>query len=135
VTAVIRGTASNPQLTQRRYPLLVQIGGLLHILDVLGRREYERRQGHRALAAAASGKAIDSSGVTVTQQGDELAAEKQRIDDLLTPLGNINAAVQVETKARSDGDSALGTRVTPATPLQDLLCHPMKRQTPAPAGF
>jgi len=43
-------------------------------------------------------------GVTVTQQGDKLAAQTQRIDGLFTPLDNTNAAVRTEAKARSDCD-------------------------------
>ncbi|MBK4989753.1 TipJ family phage tail tip protein [Pseudomonas sp. S36] len=70
-------------------------------------------------SVAASGKAFDSLSVTVTQQGDKLAAETQRINGLLTSVGNASAAIQDEAKTRSDADSALSTRITTAQAKAD----------------
>jgi len=65
-------------------------------------------------SVAASGRAFDSLSVNVTQQGDKLAAETQRINGLLTSVGNASAAIQDEAKTRTDADSALSTRINTA---------------------
>ncbi|WP_368607503.1 phage tail protein [Pseudomonas fulva] len=70
-------------------------------------------------SVAASGRAFDSLSVNVTQQGDKLAAETQRINGLVTSVGNASAAIQDEAKTRSDADSALSTRITTAQAKAD----------------
>lgn len=70
-------------------------------------------------SVAASGRAFDSLSVNVTQQGDKLAAETQRINGLLTSVGNASAAIQDEAKTRTDADSALSTRITTAQAKAD----------------
>ena len=70
-------------------------------------------------SVAASGRAFDSLSVNVTQQGDKLAAEMQRINGLVTSVGNASAAIQDEAKTRSDADSALSTRITTAQAKAD----------------
>lgn len=65
-------------------------------------------------SVAASGRAFDSLSVNVAQQGDKLAAEAQRINGLLTSVGNASAAIQDEAKTRTDADSALSTRINTA---------------------
>lgn len=65
-------------------------------------------------SVAASGRAFDSLSVNVAQQGDKLAAETQRINGLLTSVGNASAAIQDEAKTRTDADSALSTRINTA---------------------
>nr|WP_313740027.1 DUF1983 domain-containing protein [Pseudomonas sp.] len=62
-------------------------------------------------SVAASGRAFDSLSVNVTQQSDRLAAETQRINGLLTSVGNANAAIQSEASTRSTGDTALSRRI------------------------
>ncbi|WP_312351815.1 DUF1983 domain-containing protein, partial [Pseudomonas sp.] len=61
--------------------------------------------------ADATAAALSSTQATVTQQGDRLTAEGQRIDGLYASVGDANAAIQTEATARSDGDTALGRRV------------------------
>lgn len=63
------------------------------------------------LGPSASSKAVESLSSTVTQQGNKLTAESQRIDGLYASVGDANAAIQTEATARSDGDTALGRRV------------------------
>lgn len=62
-------------------------------------------------SVAASGRAFDSLSVYVSQQGDKLAAETQRINGLLSSVGDANAAIQNEAKARSDADGALSQQI------------------------
>lgn len=62
-------------------------------------------------SVAASGRAFDSLSVNVSQQGDKLAAETQRINGLLSSVGDANAAIQNEAKARSDADGALSQQI------------------------
>ncbi|MEX5323333.1 hypothetical protein WCE04_28940, partial [Pseudomonas shirazica] len=49
--------------------------------------------------ADATATALSSTQTTVTQQGDKLTAETQRIDGLYTSVGNANAAIQNEATA------------------------------------
>ena len=70
-------------------------------------------------SAAASAQALSSMDSKVTQQGAALTAETLRIDGLYTSVGTTNAAVQTETKARSDADGALSTRITTAQARAD----------------
>ncbi|WP_296267721.1 TipJ family phage tail tip protein [Pseudomonas sp. UBA6562] len=65
-------------------------------------------------SVAASGRAFDSLSVNVTQQSEKLAAETQRINGLLTSVGNANAAIQDEATTRTSADSALSTRINAA---------------------
>ncbi|WP_070086635.1 phage tail protein [Pseudomonas sp. NBRC 111141] len=62
-------------------------------------------------SAAASAQAVASLESTVTQQGGKLTAEGQRIDGLYTAVGDANAAIQNEAKARVDGDGALSKQL------------------------
>ena len=62
-------------------------------------------------SVAASGRAFDSLSVNVSQQGDKLTAEGKRIDGLYTAVGDANAAIQNEAKARVDGDGALSKQI------------------------
>ena len=71
------------------------------------------------VAPAASSRALESLSSNVTLQGDKIVAESGRIDGLYTSLGTTNAAVQTETKARSDADGALSTRITTAQARAD----------------
>ncbi|MFG0919429.1 DUF1983 domain-containing protein [Pseudomonas sp. CJQ_11] len=71
------------------------------------------------VAPAASSRALASVESTVTQQGDKLVAETQRINGLYTSVGNNGAAIQDEAKTRSDADSALSTRITTAQAKAD----------------
>lgn len=70
-------------------------------------------------SAAASAQALSSMDSKVTQQGAALTAETLRIDGLYTSVGTTNAAVQTETKARSDADGALSSRITTAQARAD----------------
>ncbi len=64
--------------------------------------------------AAGQAVALSALDTQVTQQGAKIESEAKRTDGLYTSVGNTNAAVQTETKARSDADSALSTRITTA---------------------
>ncbi len=63
------------------------------------------------VAPAASSRALSSVESTVTQQGSKLTAETLRIDGLYTAVGDANAAIQNEAKARVDGDGALSKQI------------------------
>ena len=62
-------------------------------------------------SVAASGRAFDSLSVNVSQQGDKLAAETQRINGLQSSVGDANAAIQSEASTRASADAAMGKRV------------------------
>ena len=62
-------------------------------------------------AEAANASAVSSLTATVTQQGGKLTAETQRIDGLYTSVGDANAAIQNEAKARVDGDGAISRQL------------------------
>ncbi|WP_427123764.1 phage tail tip fiber protein [Pseudomonas putida] len=62
-------------------------------------------------SAAASAQAVASLESSVTQQGGKLTAEGLRIDGLYTAVGDANAAIQNEAKARVDGDGALSKQL------------------------
>jgi predicted phage tail protein len=62
-------------------------------------------------SAAASAQAVASLESNVTQQGGKLTAEGLRIDGLYTSVGDANAAIQNEAKARVDGDGALSKQI------------------------
>ncbi len=62
-------------------------------------------------AAAASAQAVSSMGNTVSQQGELLTAESQRIDGLYASVGSANAAIQNEAAARTSADSALSQQI------------------------
>ena len=62
-------------------------------------------------SVAASGRAFDSLSVNVSQQGDKLAAETQRINGLQSSVGDANAAIQSEASTRASADTAMGKRV------------------------
>ena len=62
-------------------------------------------------AEASNASAVSSLTATVTQQGGKLTAETQRIDGLYTSVGDANAAIQNEAKARVDGDGALSRQI------------------------
>ncbi|CAK6475785.1 TipJ family phage tail tip protein [Pseudomonas sp. Nvir] len=62
-------------------------------------------------SVAASGRAFDSLSVNVSQQGDKLTAEGKRIDGLYTAVGDANAAIQNEAKARADAEGALSKQI------------------------
>ncbi|WP_232099758.1 carbohydrate binding domain-containing protein [Pseudomonas putida] len=63
------------------------------------------------VAPAASSRALSSVESTVTQQGSKLTAETLRIDGLYTAVGDANAAIQNEAKARVDGEGALSKQL------------------------
>ena len=63
------------------------------------------------VAPSASSRAVESLTSTVTQQGDKLIAESQRIDGLHTSVGNASAAIQNEATARTNADSALSQQI------------------------
>jgi len=60
---------------------------------------------------SASSRVVESLTSTVTQQGDKLTAEAQRIDGLYTSVGNASAAIQNEATARTNADSALSQQI------------------------
>ncbi|MGO0684078.1 phage tail tip fiber protein [Pseudomonas fulva] len=60
---------------------------------------------------SASSRVVESLTSTVTQQGDKLTAEAQRIDGLYTSVGNANAAIQSEASTRASAVTAMGKRV------------------------
>ncbi|EKT4454450.1 DUF1983 domain-containing protein [Pseudomonas putida] len=60
---------------------------------------------------SASSRVVESLTSTVTQQGDKLTAEAQRIDGLYTSVGNAQAAIQNEITARTNADSALSQQL------------------------
>jgi len=62
-------------------------------------------------SAAASAQAVASLESNVTQQGGKLTAEGLRIDGLYASVGDANAAIQNEAKARADGDGALSQQI------------------------
>lgn len=62
-------------------------------------------------SVAASGRAFDSLSVNVSQQGDKLAAETQRINGLQSSVGDANAAIQSEASTRASAVAAMGKRV------------------------
>ncbi|HEN8726679.1 TPA: DUF1983 domain-containing protein [Pseudomonas putida] len=62
-------------------------------------------------SAAASAQAVASLESNVTEQGGKLTAEGQRIDGLYTAVGDANAAIQNEAKARADGEGALSKQI------------------------
>lgn len=59
-------------------------------------------------SVAASGRAVDSLSVNVTQQGEKLEAETQRINGLQTAVGNNTASVQQVSTAQSALDDKVG---------------------------
>ncbi|MDH1403847.1 phage tail protein [Pseudomonas sp. GD03730] len=62
-------------------------------------------------SAAASAQAVASLDSNVTQQGGKLTAEGLRIDGLYASVGDANAAIQNEAKARADADGALSQQI------------------------
>ncbi|MCE0923342.1 phage tail protein [Pseudomonas alloputida] len=62
-------------------------------------------------SAAASAQAVANLESNVTQQGGKLTAEGLRIDGLYTAVGDANAAIQNEAKARVDGDGAISKQL------------------------
>ena len=60
---------------------------------------------------SASSRVVESLTSTVTQQGDKLTAEAQRIDGLYTSVGSAQAAIQNEITARTNADSALSQQI------------------------
>ncbi|WP_442964205.1 phage tail tip fiber protein [Pseudomonas sp. NMI542_15] len=60
---------------------------------------------------SASSRVVETLTSTVTQQGDKLTAEAQRIDGLYTSVGNAQAAIQNEITARTNADSALSQQI------------------------
>ncbi|WP_081272903.1 phage tail protein [Pseudomonas putida] len=62
-------------------------------------------------SAAASAQAVASLESNVTQQGGKLTAEGLRIDGLYASVGDANAAIQNEAKARADADGALSQQI------------------------
>ncbi|WHL28082.1 DUF1983 domain-containing protein [Pseudomonas juntendi] len=60
---------------------------------------------------SASSRAVESLTSAVTQQGDKLTAEAQRIDGLYTSVGSAQAAIQNEITARTNADSALSEQI------------------------
>ena len=62
--------------------------------------------GRRSVPASA--RAVDSLSVNVTQQGDKLGAETQRINGLQTSVGNNTASVQQVATAQSALDDKVG---------------------------
>nr|WP_269807007.1 DUF1983 domain-containing protein [Pseudomonas putida] len=60
---------------------------------------------------SASSRVVESLTSTVTQQGESLTAEAQRIDGLYTSVGNAQAAIQNEITARTNADSALSQQL------------------------
>ncbi|EKT4480245.1 phage tail protein [Pseudomonas putida] len=60
---------------------------------------------------SASSRALESLSSTVTQQGEKITAEAIRTDGLYTAVGDVNAAIQNEAKARVDGDGALSRQI------------------------
>lgn len=63
------------------------------------------------VAPSASSRAVESLSSTVTQQGNKLTAESQRIDGLYASVGDANAAIQNEARARADADGALSKQL------------------------
>nr|WP_259376992.1 DUF1983 domain-containing protein [Pseudomonas juntendi] len=62
-------------------------------------------------SAAASAQAVASLESNVTQQGGKLTAEGLRIDGLYASVGDADAAIQNEAKARADADGALSQQI------------------------
>ncbi|EKT4561913.1 DUF1983 domain-containing protein [Pseudomonas putida] len=60
---------------------------------------------------SASSRALESLSSTVTQQGEKITAEAIRTDGLYTAVGDANAAIQNEAKARVDGEGALSKQI------------------------
>nr|WP_312623284.1 DUF1983 domain-containing protein [Pseudomonas juntendi] len=60
---------------------------------------------------SASSRALESLSSTVTQQGEKITAEAIRTDGLYTAVGDANAAIQNEAKARVDGEAALSKQL------------------------
>ncbi|WP_416146887.1 phage tail tip fiber protein [Pseudomonas putida] len=60
---------------------------------------------------SASSRVVESLTSAVTQQGDKLTAEAQRIDGLYTSVGSAQAAIQNEITARTNADSALSQQI------------------------
>ncbi|MBA6058072.1 TipJ family phage tail tip protein [Pseudomonas juntendi] len=60
---------------------------------------------------SASSRALESLSSTVTQQGEKITAEAIRTDGLYTAVGDANAAIQNEAKARADGEGALSKQI------------------------
>lgn len=85
-------------------------------------------------SVAASGRAFDSLSVNVSQQGDKLAAETQRINGLFTSVGNANSAIQDETTARATADSALSTRINTAQAKADEAAAAVQSEVQARAN-
>ncbi|MDP9523688.1 DUF1983 domain-containing protein [Pseudomonas putida] len=60
---------------------------------------------------SASSRALESLSSTVTQQGEKITAEAIRTDGLYTAVGDANAAIQNEAKARVDAVGAVSKQV------------------------
>ncbi|MEW5607845.1 phage tail tip fiber protein [Pseudomonas juntendi] len=61
--------------------------------------------------AAGQATALSSLDTKVTQQGTRIESEAKRTDGLYTAVGDANAAIQNEAKARSDADGALSQQI------------------------
>lgn len=60
---------------------------------------------------SASSRALESLSSVVTLQGEKITAEAKRTDGLYTSIGDANAAIQNEAKARSDADGSLSQQI------------------------
>lgn len=68
--------------------------------------------GRRVSAAeSAAASAILGLSTSVTLQGDKITAESKRVDGLYTSVGDANAAIQNEAKARSEADGSLSQQL------------------------
>ncbi|KGK24367.1 hypothetical protein GT93_05705 [Pseudomonas plecoglossicida] len=79
---------------------------------------------------SASSRVVESLTSTVTQQGDKLTAEAQRIDGLYTSVGSAQAAIQNEITARTNADSALSQQIqTTQSTLEDTTASVQRVST------
>ncbi|MBH3342440.1 phage tail protein [Pseudomonas parafulva] len=62
-------------------------------------------------APSASSRALSSLDSKVIQQGAKIESEAKRTDGLYTSIGDTNAAIQNEAKARSDADGSLSQQI------------------------
>ncbi|HFL7941858.1 TPA: DUF1983 domain-containing protein [Pseudomonas putida] len=79
---------------------------------------------------SASSRVVESLTSTVTQQGDKLTAEAQRIDGLYASVGDAQAAIQNEITARTNADSALSQQLqTTQSTLEDTTASVQRVST------
>ncbi|MGO1206388.1 MAG: phage tail tip fiber protein [Pseudomonas putida] len=128
ILSAYRASAANPNIAVGQSAVVewdmanLAVGGTDWVESTIGRLRFDFANALDAVwdvdwiavgrvGPSASSRVVESLTSTVTQQGDKLTAEAQRIDGLYTSVGNAQAAIQNEITARTNADSALSQQL------------------------